>query len=52
VPATSNGFGGRLITGVARDDVNSTLTPVALAMPAPLVVDFAVYWETVRAVAR
>jgi TQXA domain-containing protein len=52
VPATSNGFGGRVITGVARDDVNSTLTPVALAMPAPLVVDFAVYWETVRAVAR
>ncbi len=45
VPATSNGVGGRLITGVARDDSNSRLTPVALAMPAPLVVDFAIYLE-------
>lgn len=45
VPATSNGFGGRVITGVARDDSNSRLTPVALAMPAPLVVDFAIYLE-------
>jgi hypothetical protein len=40
-----------VITGVARDDVNSRLTPVALAMPAPLVVDFAVSWEAGRAVA-
>ena len=45
VPATSNGVGGRVITGVARDDSNSRLTPVALAMPAPLVVDFAIYLE-------
>jgi TQXA domain-containing protein len=43
VPATSNGSGGRVITGVARDDANSRLTPVALAMPAPLAVDFAIY---------
>ena len=52
VPATSNGFGGRVITGVARDDSNSRLTPVALAMPAPLVVDFAIYLERRSAVAR
>jgi hypothetical protein len=51
-PATSNGFGGRVITGVARDDSNSRLTPVALAMPAPLVVDFAIYVERRSAVAR
>jgi len=43
VPATSNGVGGRVITGIARDDLNSRLTPVALAMPAPQVVDFAIY---------
>ena len=43
VPAVSSGLGGRVITGVARDDSNSRLTPVALAMPAPLVVDFAIY---------
>jgi hypothetical protein len=29
-----------VITGVARDEVNNRLTPVALAVPAPLVVDF------------
>jgi hypothetical protein len=52
VPATSNGFGGRVITGVARDDSNSRLTPVALAMPAPLVVDFAIYLERRAAVAH
>ena len=45
VPAASNGTGGRVITGVARDDVNSRLTPVALAVPSPLVVDFAIYVE-------
>jgi TQXA domain-containing protein len=43
VPATSNGFGGRVITGVARDDINNRLTPVALAIPSPLLVDFAIY---------
>jgi hypothetical protein len=52
VPGTSNGFGGRVITGVARDDANSRLTPVALAMPAPLVVDFAIYLQGLSAVAR
>jgi hypothetical protein len=41
-----------VITGVARDDANSRLTPVALAMPAPLVVDFAIYLERRTAVAH
>jgi TQXA domain-containing protein len=41
--ATSHGSGGRVITGIARDDANSRLTPVALAVPSPLVVDFAIY---------
>ncbi|MDT5267629.1 MAG: hypothetical protein QOI90_4255 [Mycobacterium sp.] len=45
VPARGDGFGGRVITGVARDDVNSRLTPVALAVPAPLVVDFHLEWR-------
>jgi TQXA domain-containing protein len=36
---------GRVITGVARDDANSRLTPVALAVPSPLVVDFAIYLD-------
>ncbi|WP_353360407.1 thioester domain-containing protein [Mycobacterium sp.] len=52
VPATSNGFGGQVITGVAHDDANSRLTPLALAIPAPLVVDFAIYLEVRRTVAR
>lgn len=38
VPAVSNGFGGRVITGVAYDD--HRLTPVALAVPTPTVIDF------------
>jgi TQXA domain-containing protein len=45
VPARADGFGGRVITGVARDEVNNRLTPVALAVPAPLVVDFHLQWE-------
>jgi TQXA domain-containing protein len=49
--ATSNGGAGRVITGVARDDANSRLTPVALAVPSPLVVDFAIYVQPRQAVA-
>ena len=44
VPGSADGFGGRVVTGVARDDTDSRLTPVALASPAPVVIDFAVYW--------
>ena len=45
VPARADGFGGRVITGVARDEVNNRLTPVALAVPAPLIVDFHLQWR-------
>lgn len=45
IPARADGFGGRVITGVARDEVNNRLTPVALAVPAPLVVDFHLQWR-------
>jgi hypothetical protein len=38
VPAAANGFGGRVITGVAYND--DRLTPVALAVPTPTVIDF------------
>jgi TQXA domain-containing protein len=44
VPATPNGFGGRVITGVARDAANSRLTPVALAVPSRQVVEFDISW--------
>ncbi|MCW2555087.1 MAG: hypothetical protein JWR13_4372 [Mycobacterium sp.] len=45
VPARADGFGGRVITGVARDDAHSRLTPVALAVPAPLAVEFHLQWR-------
>ncbi|MGU3499692.1 thioester domain-containing protein [Mycobacterium sp. C31M] len=38
VPAAADGFGGRVVTGIAFDDAD--LTPVALAIPAPTVIDF------------
>lgn len=52
VPATPNGFGGRVVTGVARDDANSRLTPVALAVPTQLVVEFDVSWTFPSASSR
>lgn len=45
VPGTPNGFGGRVLTGVARDEVGGRLTPVALAVPTRLVVDFDIRWN-------
>lgn len=38
VPGRADGFGGRILTGVASD--GARLTPVALAVPTQLVVDF------------
>jgi len=46
VTATAAGPGGRVVTGVARDEVNNRLTPVALAVRAPVVVDFHLAWHT------
>ena len=44
VPGTEDGYGGRVLTGVARDEASSTFTPLALAVPAELVVDFDIVW--------
>ena len=44
VPGEAGGFGGRVITGVARDEVAGRFTPLALAVPAQLVVEFDVDW--------
>jgi hypothetical protein len=46
VPGTPNGFGGRVLTGVARDEVGGGLTPVALTVPTRLVIDFDIRWNT------
>lgn len=42
VPGEESGFGGRVITGVVCDDEGCT--PLALAVPAQLVVEFDVSW--------
>lgn len=44
VPGDASGFGGRVITGVARDEVDGRYTPLALAIPAQLVVEFDIEW--------
>lgn len=45
VPGAGDGHGGRVLTGVVRDEASSRFTPLALAVPAQLVVDFAVEWS-------
>ncbi len=45
VPGEADGFGGRVITGVARDEVDGRYTPLALAVPAQLVVEFDIGWS-------
>lgn len=44
VPSAAGGSGGRVITGVARDDLGGGHTPLALAVPARLLVDFELQW--------
>jgi hypothetical protein len=44
VPGHPDGFGGRVITGVAHDEVADRFTPLALAVPAKLVVEFDIAW--------
>lgn len=46
VPGHINGFGGRVITGVAQDEAGNT-TPLALAVPAQLVVEFDLRWAEI-----
>jgi TQXA domain-containing protein len=45
VPGTPHGFGGRVLTGVARDELAGRLTPVALTVPTRLVIDFDIRWS-------
>jgi TQXA domain-containing protein len=45
VPGTPGGFGGRVLTGVALDEAANRFTPLALAVPASLVVDFQISWS-------
>lgn len=44
IPGDRDGFGGRVITGVARDVADGRYTPLALAVPAQLVVEFEIAW--------
>lgn len=48
VPGTEDGYGGRVLTGIAGDQDSPTFTPVALAVPAALVVDFDLTWSRHR----
>jgi len=45
VPGRPDGFGGRVITGVARDE-DGSYTPLALAVPAQLAIEFELSWGT------
>jgi len=49
VPGTEDGYGGRVLTGIAGDGDAPAFTPVALAVPAALVVDFHLSWAPQRA---
>lgn len=44
IPGLPDGYGGRVLTGVARDQASHRLTPVALVVPVRLVVDFDITW--------
>lgn len=44
VPGQHDGYGGRVITGVARDEADGRCTPLALAVPAQFVVEFDLTW--------
>ena len=48
VPGTEDGYGGRVLTGIAGDQDSPMFTPVALAVPAALVVDFDLSWSRHR----
>lgn len=47
VPGEPDGFGGRVVTGMARDEVAGRYTPLALAIPSQLVVEFDIDWAVV-----
>lgn len=43
---------GRVVTGVARDEVNNRLTPVALALRAPSTVEYRLAWQPQRSASQ
>jgi hypothetical protein len=47
VPGEPGGFGGRVLTGVVRGEVDGRFTPLALAVPTQLVVEFDLAWSAV-----
>ncbi|RWA16267.1 hypothetical protein MBRU_09160 [Mycolicibacterium brumae DSM 44177] len=44
VPGRRDGHGGRVLTGVARDESSQRFTPVALVVPTETVVEFDLSW--------
>ena len=44
IPGDPRGFGGKVVTGVARDEVAGTFTPLALAVPVQQIVEFEIEW--------
>ena len=44
VPGRSDGHGGRVLTGVAREENSQRFTPVALVVPTQSVVEFDLAW--------
>jgi hypothetical protein len=47
VPGEPDGFGGRVLTGVVRDEIDGRFTPLGLAVPTQLVVEFDLVWSAV-----
>lgn len=45
VPGMPHGFGGRVLTAVARDEAAQRLTPVALSVPADVEIHFDISWK-------
>lgn len=45
VPGEADGFGGRVLTGVVRDESDGRYTPLALAVPVQTVVEFDIDWS-------
>ncbi|CAN5278219.1 thioester domain-containing protein [soil metagenome] len=44
VPGADDGYGGRVLTGVARAEESQQFTPLALVVPAQLIIDFEIAW--------
>ena len=49
VPGMPHGFGGRVLTAVARDEAAQRLTPVALSVRADVAIHFDISWDAHQA---